>query len=77
LIFKRRAEVLEDMSLQFRSRKSPPKSRHRQMKLTLEKLPLNGQMPNGVRSKGVALVAELLRSVAFKSNSSKGDYDER
>jgi hypothetical protein len=47
------------------------------MKLTLEKLPLNGQMPNGVRSKGVALVAELLRSVAFKSNSSKGDYDER
>jgi hypothetical protein len=47
------------------------------MKLALEKLPLNGQMPSGVRSKGVALVAELLRSVAFKSNSSKGDYDER
>ena len=77
LIFKRRAEVLEDMSLQFRSRKSPPKSRHRQLILALDKLPLDGQLPSGVRSKCVTLITELLRSVVFKSNSSKGGCDER
>ena len=68
---------MEDMSLQFRSQKSPPKPRHRQMILTLEKLPLNGQIPSGVRSKCVALIAELLRSVIFKSHPSEGDCDER
>jgi hypothetical protein len=67
---------MEDMSLQFRSQKSPPKPRHRQMILALAKSPLNGQIPSGVRTKCVALVAELLRSVIFKSQPSEGDCDE-
>ena len=50
---------------------------HRQTILALEKLPLNGQMPSGVRCKCVTLIAELLRSVVFKSNCSKWDCDEQ
>ena len=42
----------------------------------LEKSPLNGQMPSGVRSKCVALIAELLRSVIFKNHRSEGGHDE-
>jgi hypothetical protein len=64
------------MSLQSRGQKSPPKIPHHQLILTLEKSPLNGQIPGGVRSKCVALIAELLRSVIFKSHRSEGGHDE-
>jgi hypothetical protein len=76
LIFNWSAGVLKDMSLQSCGQKSPPKFRHRQLILALEKSPLNGQMPSGVRSKCVALIAELLRSVIFKNHRSEGGHDE-
>ena len=40
------------------------------------KSPLNGQIPSGVRSKCVALLAELLRSVVFKNHRSERGHDE-
>jgi len=64
------------MSLQSRGQESPAKFRHRQLILALEKSPLNGQMPSDVRSKCVALIAELLRSVIFKNLLSEGGHDE-
>jgi hypothetical protein len=67
---------LKDMSLQSRGQESPAKSRHGQLILALEKSPLNGQMPSGVRSKCVALVAQLLRSIVFKNHRTEGGHDE-
>ena len=64
------------MSLQVRSQKSPPKLPHRQMILAMEKLPLSDQIPSGVRSKCVVLMAELLRAIIFRSQPSEGDCDE-
>ena len=67
---------MKDMSLQSRGRKAPAKFRHRQLILALEKSPLNGQMPSGVRSKCVALVAQLLRSIVFKNHRTEGGDDD-
>jgi hypothetical protein len=61
----------------FAQSKIASKASSSQTILALETLPLNGLIPSGVRSKCVALVAELLRSVIFKSDPSEGDCDER
>jgi hypothetical protein len=76
LIFDLKTGVLKDMSLQSRGEKPPAKFRRRQLILALEKFPLNGQMPSGVRSKCVTLIAELLRSVIFKNLLSERSQDE-
>ena len=68
---------MKDMSLQSCGQKSPPKFRHRQLILALEKSPLNGQMPSGVRSKCVALIAELLRSVIFNNLPLQAEEEDR
>jgi hypothetical protein len=65
------------MSLQSRRQRSPQLQRHRQMVLALEKERLTKQMPDAVRSKCLALWAELIRSVIFKTNHSEGHGDER
>jgi hypothetical protein len=73
-----RAEVLKEMGLQSHGQKPSRRHRQSQMVLALDKLRHpNGQMPEGVRSKCLTLLAELIRSVICKTGLQEDESNER